>query len=587
MNTERIVMGNLMGNSSGKDLEFGQILDPVTKAYENTLWVGMRLSAEKGITNLVALKQALRVVVARANPADQIELIRNFRKVAEQAISCLVPLTGAEESDEGLAKLQAFQKAYEEKFGWPFLIFSEGPRHRGLSFLKFLGALEARIQNPMPIERQESLLHLHRIAEYRLSLHFERAPDWGYKIWDGCEALSQHSEEPNSLTVTFLSAAHQAVSAQLKQMFLDAGFDEVGIDAIGNVVGRYHGAKEAQSPYLLTGSHYDTVRNGGAFDGRVGIVLPMEFVRKLSSERQRLPFGIELVAFSEEEGVRFPATFLGSSALVGDFQSDWLSLVDTNGVSLQSALSKGGLAACLRDIQTLRRDPKNYLGFVEVHIEQGPVLYKCGLPLGVVTAINGSRRYKLKLVGQASHAGTTPMNDRRDVACAAAEIILFVEKAAGQGSSTVATVGVLQVSNGSINTVPGQCELSLDVRAPEDDDRDFLVEAIFAEISAICKRRQVSFESREVLKIAAAPCDLKLRELWAGAIQDLGLKVFELPSGAGHDAMKMHQTMPQAMLFVRGENNGVSHNPLESTDSDDLQLAFEAFERFCLRLGCQ
>jgi N-carbamoyl-L-amino-acid hydrolase len=179
------------------------------------------------------------------------------------------------------------------------------------------------------------------------------------------------------------------------------------------------------------------------------------------------------------------------------------------------------------------------------------------------------------------------MNCRRDLASAAAEIVLFAEGAASQRESSVATVGILSVPHGSINTVPGTCELSLDIRAPKDDDRDALAEAIFTEIENICKRRQIRVEHSEVLRVAAAPCDAQLRDCWIDSLNDLGLPVISLPSGAGHDTMKIHQMLPQAMLFVRGENNGISHNPAESTNSYDLQLAFETFERFCLRLAGQ
>ena len=585
MNANVTAIGENAEDSSTRHLSWSEALATINKVYEKTPWIAARLQPEKQTINFNTLKYELRRVVREASFEEQVELIKSFKTLATQEISYLITHDEGMDLSEELAKLESLQQVYEKTFGWPFLIFTKGTRHLGLSLQQCLDVLRSRIHNPMSIELQETLLQFHRVTEYQLSKRLGSPPQRGYNVWDHCKELSRNSEDTTSLTVTFLSPAHQAASSQLKAMFLDAGFDEVCIDAIGNVVGRYHGSKKEQSPYLLTGSHYDTVRNGGAFDGRIGIVIPMEFVKRLASREQRLPFGIELVAFSEEEGVRFPATFLGSSALVGDFQRDWLNLVDVHGVSLKSALSQAGLASCFEDIEALKRDPNCYLGFVEVHIEQGPVLYKRGLPLGVVTAINGSRRYKLKLLGQASHAGTTPMGERRDVACAAAEITLFVEMAGNKGINTVATVGVLQVFNGSINTVPGQCELSLDIRAPKDEDRDALTDAIFAEIGEICKRRQVSFESNEVLRVAAAPCDDQLRHLWIETIQDLGLEVFELPSGAGHDAMKIHEILPQAMLFVRGENNGISHNPLESTDSDDLQLAYEAFESFCLKLS--
>ena len=573
--------------TSSTQPEFINVFATALALFEDIPWIHTRLAKEKAFSNIESVKQLLRELIDNASQEEQIALVRRTCNTVDENMAARK--AAGDQSDTGLftAEAKDLQLAYELKFGWPFLISMQGPRHRGISQRLLIQAIEQRIDNPPLIELRESLLQVHRVVEHELSQHLGVVPAWGYRVWDDCDALAKHSEDPNSLTVTFQSQAHKNVSAQLQRMFTDAGFDEVFIDAIGNVVGRYHGAGNGQSAYLLTGSHFDTVRNGGAFDGRVGIFIPMEFVRKLATDHQRLSFGIELVAFSEEEGVRFPATFLGSSALVGDFQPNWLNLKDADGISLQSALSQGGLASSLEEIKQLKRDAGNYVGFVEVHIEQGPVLYQAGLPLGVVTAINGSRRYKLTLSGQASHAGTTPMKRRRDAACAAAEIVLFVEDAASRGENTVATVGILNVPNGSINTVPGACELSLDIRAPKDNDRDALAEAIFAKIEDICKTRQIRVEYSEVLRVAAAQCDAQLHHCWTGALNDLGLPVLSLPSGAGHDAMKIHQILPQAMLFVRGENNGISHNPSESTDSFDLQLAFETFERFCLRLAGQ
>ena len=222
----------------------------------------------------------------------------------------------------------------------------------------------------------------------------------------------------------------------------------------------------------MTGSHYDTVRNAGKYDGRLGIFVPMACVRELSRQGRRLPFQIEVVAFAEEEGQRYPATFLGSGALTGDFQPAWLDQVDADGISMREALRRAGLRA--EDIPRLRRDPARYLGFIEVHIEQGPVLYELGLPLAAVTSINGCVRYRVRIQGMASHAGTTPMGSRRDAATAAAELLLYVERRAAADAGSVGTVGMLEVPNGSINVVPGECRFSLDLRAPSDAQRDAL-----------------------------------------------------------------------------------------------------------------
>lgn len=325
---------------------------------------------------------------------------------------------------------------------------------------------------------------------------------------------------------------------------------------------------------LMTGSHYDTVRNGGKYDGRLGIYVPLACIQMLSQSGRRLPYGIEVVAFSEEEGQRYKATFLASSALTGQFDTQWLQQTDADGISMQAAMQQAGLDPA--QIASIKRDPARYLGFIEVHIEQGPVLYEKGLPLGVVTSINGSRRYLCVARGTASHAGTTPMDRRNDAACAVAELMLFAEKRALQDGDSVATVGMLEVPAGSVNVIPGSCKFSLDVRAPNDPQRDALVADIMQAAKEIGQRRGVIFKIEEIMQASAAPSDPSWQRRWEQAIRELSVPVFTLPSGAGHDAMKIHDILPQAMLFVRGENGGISHNPLESTTAHDMDLAVHA-----------
>jgi N-carbamoyl-L-amino-acid hydrolase len=361
-------------------------------------------------------------------------------------------------------------------------------------------------------------------------------------------------------------------------MRVDCGFDDVEIDAVGNVVGVYHGS-DPQAPRLLTGSHYDTVRNGGKYDGRLGILVPMAAVRQLHRAGRRLPFGIEVVGFAEEEGQRYKATFLGSGALTGDFDPAWLDQHDADGVSMKDAMRAAGLPATMAAIHALERDPARYLGFVEVHIEQGPVLNELDLPLGVVTSINGSVRYLGEVIGQASHAGTTPMDRRRDAACAVAELALFVEKRAGAVPDVVGTVGLLEVPGGSINVVPGRCRFSLDLRATTNAARDALAADVLAELERICAERGLAHTLERTLAADAAPSAPAWQQRWEAAVTSLGLPVFTLPSGAGHDAMKLHECMPQAMLFMRGGNAGISHNPLETITADDTELCAAAFTR--------
>ena len=300
---------------------------------------------------------------------------------------------------------------------------------------------------------------------------------------------------------------------------------------------------------------------------------------------KRLPFGIEVVGFAEEEGQRYKAVFLGSGALTGHFDMNWLTQKDADGVTMGEAMVHAGLS--VDDIAQLQRDPAHYLGFVEVHIEQGPVLNEMDLPLGVVTSINGSVRYLGEIIGMASHAGTTPMHSRRDAATAAAELALYAEKRAASMAHLVSTIGMLEVPNGSINVVPGRCKFSLDIRATTDDVRDACAADIRNELKLICERRGLNYKLEETMQAAAAPSAPAWQQRWERAVKTLGLPVFRMPSGAGHDAMKLHEIMPQAMLFLRGLNAGISHNPLEAITNDDTELCVLAFQNLLDQLATE
>lgn len=407
----------------------------------------------------------------------------------------------------------------------------------------------------------------------------------GKEILNWSDRLAQHSEphwaEKNQLTCTYLTPAHLKTAEELKALMREAGFDEISLDAVGNVVGIYR----AQSPSvstakvktLLTGSHYDTVRNGGKYDGRMGILIPIACVAELVRQGRRLPYHLEVVGFSEEEGQRFRATFLASGALTGDFDPAWLDQMDADGISMREAMRQAGLPADMVEINRLKRDPGQYIGFVEAHIEQGPVLCERGLPLGVVTSINAGVRMTCKTTGLAAHAGTTPMSMRQDALLAAAEISLMAESRAKQDEGSVATVGQIEVPGGSINVIAGTCIFTLDMRAPSDQQRDALVNDVLAQAQKIAQRREVAFDSVEVMRASAAPSDSVLQQRWERAVTSVGQVVFKLNSGAGHDAMKLHTIMPQAMLFVRGGNRGISHNPLEIISENDAGIATQAF----------
>ena len=559
--------------------------------YEHSAWIAERAHAQAPFKSLVHLKQALADVVRQASEAEQLGLIRAHPELAGKAMVSKT-LTAESTHEQGRAgltdctpqefeRLQQLNADYNAKFGFPFILAVRGPRGLGLPRSEIIATFARRLQHHPDFERAECLRNIHRIAEIRLNDKFGHEPQLGNLVWDWAEHLAQHSEPPyaerGELTVTYLTDAHRACAQRLLHwMKADCGFDSVEIDAVGNVVGVYHGASPS-APRLITGSHFDTVRNGGKYDGRLGILVPMACVRELHRQGKRLPFGIEVVGFSEEEGQRYKATFLSSSALTGTFDTAWLDQADSQGITMRQAMQAAGL--CVDDIPRVKRSPAQYLGFVEVHIEQGPVLNEIDLPLGVVTSINGSVRYLCEVVGMASHAGTTPMDRRRDAAAAVAELILFAERRAAQVPDVVATVGQLEVPSGSINVVPGRCRFSLDIRATTDAARDACEADILAELTAICERRRLRHSAERTMKVAAAPSDSQWQRRWEQAVQALGLPVFRMPSGAGHDAMKMHDVMPQAMLFVRGLNSGISHNPLESSTNDDIELSVQAFMR--------
>jgi len=575
--------------------EAARLLDGL---YEHSPWIAEAALAQRPFRSLGHLKQAMADIVRGAGEAKQLALIRAHPELAGKAMVAKTLTTEstneqgkaglADCSPEEFARIQQLNAAYNAKFGFPFILAVRGPRGTGLDRRQIIETFARRLENHPEFERAEALRNIHRIVELRLNDKFGVEPALGNLVWDWQEQLAAHSDpgykEKGLLTVTYLTEAHRAAAAQIAATMRKSGFDEVQVDAVGNVVGRYRGAGP-DAKFLLTGSHYDTVRNGGKYDGRLGIFTPLACVRELAAARRRLPFGIEVVAFSEEEGQRYKATFLGSGALTGHFSPAWLDQKDADGVPMREAMRQAGLPADLEAIRALRRDARRYLGFVEVHIEQGPVLNELDLPLGIVTSINGGVRFQCEVTGMASHAGTTPMDRRRDAAVAVAELALYVEQRAARDGDSVGTIGMLQVPNGSINVVPGRCLFSLDLRAPNDPQRDALVADVLAKLQEICARRGLAHTVEETMRAAAAPSAPAWQAHWEAAVQALGLPLYRMPSGAGHDAMKLHEVMPQAMLFVRGQNAGISHNPLESTTSDDMELGVRAFQHLLARLA--
>ena len=404
---------------------------------------------------------------------------------------------------------------------------------------------------------------------------------FGQQIMALADRLAHWSEAPDGLTCTYLSAAHRAVAAEIRGWMDQAGL-ATAIDVAANVVGRY-AADDPNAPTLILASHYDTVRNAGKYDGRLGVLVALVVTEHLQRLGRKLPFHLDVIAFSEEEGVRFSSSFLGSSAVAGRFDPRLLERRDADGITLAAAMAAAGLDPA--GIPALARRREELVGYLEVHIEQGPVLLDEGLPVGIVSAIAGTVRCMVTITGTAGHAGTVPMARRHDAAAAAAELVLYVEQRCARAPTLVGTVGQLAVPNGAINIIPGRCELSLDIRAADDSTRDAAVFDVMTEIGRIAAKRGVIIESKEVQRTAAVRCSPRLQSLLADAVTRAGAKPRYLPSGAGHDAMMFDGITDTAMLFVRCGNGGVSHSPREIITAEDADVAARVILDTVLRLA--
>ncbi len=382
------------------------------------------------------------------------------------------------------------------------------------------------------------------------------------------DVLAESSDSPEYLACTYMTLAHRAVAARLREWMRIAGMT-ASIDAVGNVVGRYP-SERPDAKTVIVGSHYDTVLNAGKYDGRLGILSALLAIEELHRTGRKLPFNIELIAFSEEEGVRFSSPYLGSSAVAGKFDMSLLPRRDAGGYGLADTLAAAGFDP--HAIPALARKREDLAGYLELHIEQGPILLGEGLPVGVVTSIAGAVRYSVVVTGTAGHAGTVPMQMRHDAAAAAAELTLLVETRARQAPGLVGTVGRLTVPNGAINVIPGRCEMSFELRAGEDAMRDAALADVLAGIKAIQQRRGVTIDAKEVLRSPAVPCTPRIQKLFGDAVARAGITPRLLPSGAGHDAVMFDKLTDLGMLFVRCGNGGISHSPLETITAADADI---------------
>ena len=391
--------------------------------------------------------------------------------------------------------------------------------------------------------------------------------------------LAAMTDKPGQHTRLYLSAAFRQACDQVVVWMEQAGMT-ARIDAVGNVIGRYEG-DASDRPTFLLGSHIDTVRDAGDYDGTLGVLAAIASVQALHDQKKRLPFAIEIYAFANEEGVRFPTILTGSRAVAGTLDPATLDAKDADGISIKEALRAIG---CGPDAwPDVKRERGNLLGFLELHIEQGPVLEAENLPLGIVTAINGACRYRVKVTGEAGHAGTVPMALRHDALGAAAEMVLAVEHIGKSDERLVATVGQLEVAPGASNVIPGEARFTIDLRAPSDDVRDRAAAELEDDLKAIAEQRNVDLDLELFYKAAAATCSSALINELEAAVERTGIRPLKLPSGAGHDGQAVVALCPIAMLFLRCEG-GISHNPAEAIDIADAVIAVRVMLDFLMNL---
>lgn len=388
--------------------------------------------------------------------------------------------------------------------------------------------------------------------------------------------LASISEEPGVITRTYGTEAFMKGRTLVAHWMQQAGL-QTHIDNIGNVRGRLP-ARSPEAKTLVIGSHIDTVINAGKFDGPLGVLLGLSLLEQLIQQRTPLPFHIELIAFCDEEGCRFHTTYLGSKVVAGSFDNTLFGKQDAKGITLQEVIrNMGGHTAVLAQDAIPAKD---WLGYFEIHIEQGPVLFEKDIPVGIVTAIAGQKRIAITFKGEAGHAGTVPMNMRNDALCAAAEFILEVERfAASHLQPVVATVGTLQIPHAASNVIPGEVQCTLDLRCANQQ----ILNSCFTHLeqlgSAICQQRQIQFLWQPVQESSSVACNASLMYLLGQSVQQAGHEVIKLVSGAGHDAVAIAPVAPVAMLFVRCFK-GISHHPLEDVELKDLAAAVQVSAAF-------
>lgn len=418
-------------------------------------------------------------------------------------------------------------------------------------------------------------------------------------VMQRCALLATFSEEPDRLTRRFATAPMHQVHETMKNWLLAAGMT-AEVDALGNLIGRREAdlpsrSEQAQSgdeqasrdqeirrpgsKTLLLGSHLDTVRDAGKYDGPLGVLIGLACLERLHTRGEPLPFALELLGFADEEGLRYQCIYMGSKAATGRFDPQDLSLLDVDGISMREALRRFGCDPDPVALTTPRWRSEDLLGYCEVHIEQGPVLEARALPLAVVTSIVGLQRLLFRFHGVQGHAGTLPMELRHDALCAAAEFVLAVETLGRNTPGLVATVGQLRVQPGASNVVPGSVELSLDIRHADDELCDRYTALLRRRAEQLCTERGVTLNCQQVQRSPTVHCAPRLLHRWQEALRAEGYPVLSLTSGAGHDGVVMNTLTDIAMLFVRCRE-GISHHPAEAVLESDVAAAIAVLERF-------
>ena len=392
-----------------------------------------------------------------------------------------------------------------------------------------------------------------------------------------CEELSFCTEEPGRVTRRFLAEPMHRVHGLLGGWMEEAGL-ATRVDDAGNLVGRLTAPENART--LLVGSHLDSVPNGGRYDGVLGVLIALAAAEQCRSEG--LPFHVDVIGFSEEEGVRYSMPYLGSNAVAGRFDVNWFDRIDSDGVKLHEAVSSFGLNP--GGISSAAYDPQQVIGYIEPHLEQGPVLERAGLPVGIVEGIAGQSRVRIEFRGEAGHAGTTPMEGRRDALVSAARFVEYVRQTGNRFDDLRATVGRIECVPNAPNVIPGAVRLSLDLRHKRDESREAALEQILEAASDIAEEERTPLAILEELHQPAVAVGDELTELLAGAVSDCGVQRLDVPSGAGHDAVAMAAAFPVAMLFVR-HPGAVSHHPDERVDEEDVAVAIDVMARFFRRLA--